>query len=281
MFKYILKEIRVSHRIKNILIFSPLFFSGNLLNTNYYINLIAWFFAFSFIASSIYIINDLFDIEKDKKHPKKKYRPLASWKITKKIAYFLIILLGSISILISFSISISFTLLLIAYFISNLIYSIRTKHIPILDILFISIMYFMRILAWAFIINVEVSSWIFITIFFWSMFLISAKRYAELMSNTTEKRKVLELYNEKVLESIFLLSMSISLVSYILYTVSKWWIYFYSTLFISYIFIKYVYLVFGEWKWEEPEIILVKDWGIVLSLLWWLIFSVYFYYFNI
>lgn len=276
--KSIIKEIRVNHWIKNILIFSPLFFSWKLLEFSLYIDLILWFISFSFIASSIYVLNDLFDIEKDKKHPKKKNRPIASWKISKKLAYFMIAFLSFIGFWISFFINIDFLRLLIAYFISNFIYSIHTKHIPVMDILFISIMYFMRVLWWAIIINVNVSSWIFLTIFFGSMFLISAKRYAELISDSTEKRKVLELYTQKVLESIFLLSMAVSLVSYIMYTVTKWWNYFYSTIFVTYVYIKYVYLVFSQWKWEEPEVILVKDIWVVLSILSWFIFSIYFYY---
>ena len=275
---YIYKELRVNHWIKNILIFTPLFFSGNLLNSIYYFDLIIGFLAFSFVASSVYIINDLFDVEKDKKHPKKKYRPIASWKISVKNAYLLIFIIWMLWFLMAFFVDIYFLILLLLYFISNLIYSTYTKHIAILDIFFVSIMYFLRILWWALIINVDISSWIFITIFFWSMFLISAKRYAELISDTIEKRKVLEFYNEKVLESIFLISMSSSLISYIMYTVSKWSIYFYSVIFITYIFIKYIHLVFWEWKWEEPEIILIKDLWIVISIILWSIFSIYFYY---
>lgn len=277
--KHIIKEIRVNHWIKNILILSPLFFSGNLLHTQYYPWLALGFISFSFIASSIYVLNDLFDVEKDRKHPKKKFRPIASGKISKQLAIIMIFVLWGLGFGISFFIGLPFFALLVAYFISNFIYSVQTKHVAVMDILFISIMYVMRILWGAIIINVVVSSWLFITIFFGAMFLISAKRYAELISDSTEKRKVLESYNEKVLESIFLLSMAVSLVSYIMYTFSKGGIYYYSTIFVTYVYIKYVHLVFSEGKWEEPELILVKDIWVVLSILSWLAFSVYFYYY--
>ncbi len=276
--KAIIKEIRVHHWIKNVLIFSPIFFSRQLLHFEYYPKLILWFIAFSVIASSVYVINDLFDIEKDRKHPKKKFRPIASGIISKPMAYVMIWVLTLVWFWIWFFTNIWFLALLISYFISNLIYSIQAKHIAVMDIMFISIMYFMRVLGWALIINVVISSYIFITIFFWAMFLISAKRYAELIWDSKEKRKVLEFYNEKVLESIFLLSMTVALVSYIMYSISQWGIYFYSSICVVYVFIKYVYLVFWEWKWEEPEIILVKDKATFASIMLWLIFSLYFYY---
>ena len=278
LIKAIVKEIRVNHWIKNILIFSPLFFSRQLLHFEFYPSLALWFIAFSVIASAVYVINDLFDVEKDRKHPKKKFRPIASWTISKTMAYIMIWVLTITWFSIAFFTNIWFFALLLAYFISNLIYSINVKHIAVLDILFISIMYFMRVLGWALIIDVKISSYIFITIFFWAMFLISAKRYAELIWDSTEKRKVLEFYNEKVLESIFLLSMAVALVSYIMYTVSQGWIYFYSIVFVVYVFIKYVYLVFWEWKGEEPEMILVKDKATFVSIMLWLVFSMYFYY---
>lgn len=279
LLRAIIKEIRVNHWIKNVLIFSPLFFSWQLMNFEFYPKLLLWFISFSVIASSVYVINDLFDIEKDRNHPKKKFRPIASWIISKTFAYFMILVLTLIGFWLAFSINLWFLGLLISYFISNLIYSIQAKHIAVMDIMFISIMYFMRVLGWALIINVEISSYIFITIFFWAMFLISAKRYAELIWDSKEKRKVLEFYNEKVLESIFVLSMTVALVSYIMYTVSQGWVYFYSSICVVYVFIKYVYLVFGEWKWEEPEIILIKDKATLVSIILWLLFSIYFYYY--
>lgn len=88
--KAIIKEIRVHHWIKNVLIFSPIFFSRQLLHFEYYPKLILGFIAFSVIASSVYVINDLFDIEKDRKHPKKKFRPIASGIISKPMAYVMI-----------------------------------------------------------------------------------------------------------------------------------------------------------------------------------------------
>lgn len=279
--KEIIKEIRPKHWIKNLLIFAPLFFSGNLLNANHYFILFLWFISYSFIASCIYIINDICDIEKDKLHPKKRFRPIASWKISKKLAYFLIFFLAIIWFGIWYFTNLAFFYLLFAYFVANLIYSIKIKHLVIYDILFIAMMYFMRVLGWAFLINENISSHIFIMVFFWSMFLITAKRYSELISENKEKRKVLEFYNEKVLQTIFIFSMTISLMSYIAYSMTKWNYYFYSIIFISYIFMKYVYVVFWEWKWEEPEVILLKDKWIIISIISWFIFSIFFYYPNL
>lgn len=274
-------QMRVYQWIKNVLIFLPLFFSGNLLNFEYYFPLLMWFLSFCFFASSIYVVNDLCDIEKDKQHPKKKNRPIASGMISRKEAFCLIFVLIFLALIFAYFTNFYFIWILLFYFFLNLLYSLKLKHLPIRDIFSVSIMYFLRVLAWAYIIDVYVSSRLFIIVFFGAMFLISAKRYAESISDTLEKRKVLEFYNDKVLSSIFILAMGVSLVSYILYTFEKGGAYyFYSMLFIVYIFLKYLFLVFWEKKWEEPERILVSDVGIIFSILGWLIFSFYAFYYH-
>lgn len=274
MLKIYLREMRVHQWIKNVLIFFPLFFSWNLLNPENYNSLLIGFFSFSFFASAIYVINDICDVEKDRLHPIKKGRPIASWLISKVSAYILVICLLSFALILAYFLNLYFIGVLLFYFCLNLFYSLRLKHLPIWDIFSVSIMYYLRVLAWAYIIGVYVSSWLFITIFFWAMFLISAKRYAELVSENEEKRKVLEFYSQNVLLVIFILAMGTALVSYILYTFENGGqYYFYSTLFVVYIFLKYVLLVFWDKKGEEPEKILLSDIWILVAIVGRIIFS--------
>ena len=143
MKKYI-KLLRVKHYIKNFLVFLPLVFSGNFFNVHFLFITILEFLSFSFVASAVYIFNDIQDVDKDRKHPVKKNRPLASGEVSLKSAYlvFVIMLIASLSIQVllfkyfSFSLStfIVTTLCLTIYLIINIIYSKWAKHVPIFDI---------------------------------------------------------------------------------------------------------------------------------------------------
>ncbi len=272
-------EMRVNQWIKNVLIFAPLFFSWNLTHSNLYFPLFLGFISFSFFASSIYIINDIFDREQDSMHPIKKYRPIAAWKIMLFEAYILLVILLLLWVLFSMWNNYWLLVILLFYFVFNFLYSIKLKHIPVWDICSVSIMYYLRVLFGAVLIWVQVSPLLFVTIFFWSMFLITAKRYAELISVTEKKRKVLNFYNDKILFAVFILWMVISLMSYILYSFEKGGIYFYSIFFVLYVYIRYIYIVFWENRGEEPENVLISDIGIVLSIVWWLLLSLYMFYF--
>jgi len=275
MLKYILKEIRVKQWVKNLLIFVPAFFLWEKLDITVYINLIYAFFLFSFVASSVYILNDILDVNIDRQHPKKKNRPLASGKISIKLAIFLMLLFLIIGLGWAYLINKYLFVLLAVYYIINVLYSVSLKHKVIIDIILISFMYYMRILAGAIIIGVDPSYWIFLMVFFGAMFLISWKRYAELCSNRDEKRKVIEFYSKLLLSIIFSISIIITLVSYIFYTFNKGQYMYFTIILVLYILLRYTYLVLEENKWEEPEITLLKDPGILLSFVF--LFAVYYF----
>ena len=128
LLKTLIKLARVKHWLKNFLIFLPLIFSGSLTNLKLFALTLIAFFLFSFVSSVVYILNDINDIENDRKHPQKKNRPLASGAISIKYAYIFLIILLLISMIIGIAISIKLNnlyviLIVLAYFILNILYS--------------------------------------------------------------------------------------------------------------------------------------------------------------
>ena len=137
-----LKLIRIKQWIKNFLIFIPII-CGNVLNCNNIITTIFGFFSFSFASSFIYIINDIKDIEKDKLHPRKKKRPLASGKISKKVAIIISVLMLFLSLILNYFTNMqlinSSLILLLTYILINVMYSFGLKNISIVDIVLLTL----------------------------------------------------------------------------------------------------------------------------------------------
>lgn len=218
-----LKLIRVKHWIKNILIFLPLICSG-LINYNNVLDCIIGFFAFCFASSFVYVINDIKDIEKDKLHPNKKNRPLASGKIKKSTAIYIAVLMLIISISINTLINnnifnISFYILL-SYIIINIFYSFGLKNFAIIDIILLASGFILRVYYGAAIIHVEVSDWLFLTILSGSLFLGLGKRKKELI-NSEKSRKVLQEYNEAFLDKFQYVTLGLLLVFYSLWVIEQ------------------------------------------------------------
>ena len=237
-----LKLIRVKHWVKNILIFIPLICSGLVTYSNV-ISCIEAFFAFSFASSFIYIINDIRDIEKDKLHPRKKNRPLPSGKIKKSTAIYIAVLMIILAITINTIINNNFLntslYFLLGYIIINICYSMGLKNIAIIDIVLLASGFVIRVYYGASIINVDVSSWLFLTIMSASLFLGLGKRKKELINNK-ESRKVLQEYNEAFLDKFQYLSLALTIVFYSLWTIEQSIKYLYLTIpLLIIIFMKY------------------------------------------
>lgn len=220
--KLYLKLIRVKHYIKNLLIFLPLIFSMQFYNIDNVVKTFICFIIFSIVCSIVYIINDINDKDKDKKHPKKCNRPIASGEVTLKEAYglivFLIILIIFISILIKNNI---YTYgVLVFYLVLNIFYSKFLKNIPIVDIICLVIGFVLRVIYGALIINVEVSNWLYLTIISLSFYLALGKRRNELQSGTNT-RKVLKFYNKDFLDKNMYMFLSLMVVFYSMWCVDS------------------------------------------------------------
>jgi len=221
MKKY-LKLIRVTHWLKNALIFLPLFFSGNLFDTKKIVLSVIAFVIFSLVASCVYIINDINDVEADRKHPVKKNRPLASGAVKIRTAIcivvlFLLITAGLITYLYTKNNSIVIIILPIVYLILNILYSTSWKHIPILDVAILVSGFVIRVIYGALTIGVELSNWLLLMVMFGAFYLVFGKRRNEIMKNGDSSRKVLKMYNKEFLDKNMYVFLALALVSYSLW----------------------------------------------------------------
>ena len=187
LFLEIIKTIRVHQWVKNLLIFIPAILSlkpfFDLLG-----DLVSGFFAFSFIASAFYILNDLFDIENDRVHHSKKNRAFASGSLSINQGFFIFIFLIAAAILISISLPQAFQLLLFLYAVATFTYSKYLKKLVILDILTLSSLYLLRVIIGGALVEITISNWLLTFSVFFFLFLASVKRWVELNKlNTIQK----------------------------------------------------------------------------------------------
>lgn len=219
MIKDIIQLIRPKHYIKNGLIFIPLFFSGNLFNLGHITTLIFAFLAFSSVASIVYIVNDIKDRDKDRLHPKKKNRPIASGKISVKQAIFVMLLLA-ISVVVFSYLAKTPTqgyVILGAYLVINIAYSFGLKNIPVVDVAILAAGFVMRVLYGGEIIDIEVSRWLYLTILAGAIYMGLGKRRGELITNGSKSRKVNEFYTHNFLDKNMYVCLSLALVFYSLW----------------------------------------------------------------
>ena len=224
--KNFLRLIRIKHYLKNILIFLPLFFSGNVLSTKLLLITCLSFFIFSLSSSVVYIFNDISDIENDRNHPIKKYRPLASGSISIKTAviilvlFLLLIILGTIYIYFKTH-NILSILIPFIYIFLNVLYSKGLKNVAIIDLVILTSGFIFRVIYGAVNIDVTVSKYLYLMIIFGSYYLSLGKRREEIIKNGEKSRKVLAKYNKEFLDKNMYVTYGLSIVSYTLWCVDK------------------------------------------------------------
>ena len=222
MWKY-LRLIRIKHWMKNLLLFFPIVFSGLLSEAEICLKVIAGFFAFSNVASIVYILNDLRDIERDKIHPEKRNRPLASGAITRVGSVITIGVLIVVTFLI-FGIChfpYKFYGYLALYLCINIAYSLGLKNIPLIDITILSAGYLLRLLSGGELAGTGISDWMFLTVVSAAFFLGFGKRRNELLQYGEKNRKILERYTESFLDKSMQLFCALTVVFYSLSCADK------------------------------------------------------------
>src|SRR3989339_121792 len=157
--------LRPKQWVKNFLVFVPIFFAQDFFGKDKIWQASLSFVVFCFIASTVYIVNDIFDKKTDQNHPKKQYRPIASGKISIKAAIFMATFIFSIGIILAYIFIPKAIPLLLIYVFLNLIYSYRIKHIVVFDVLLVSVFYLLRILIGGFATSTPISSWLILCVF--------------------------------------------------------------------------------------------------------------------
>jgi len=222
----IIKLLRLEQWVKNLFIFLPVFFNGQLFNISVLLPCIIAFIAFSFAASSIYCFNDIYDVELDKLHPEKCKRPIASGMITKKTGYAIMIICFLLSMLILFFFgenSGNVIALVIFYYVMNLAYCVKLKQYVIIDVIIISVGFVLRVWIGGVASNIWLSEWIIIMTFLLALFLAFAKRRDDvvLYNNTgTFSRKNTSKYNLEFMNQVITFLATIIVITYIMYTLS-------------------------------------------------------------
>lgn len=284
-----LKLIRVEQYIKNAFVFAPLFFDSQFLNLDNLINVILAFLCFCTISSSVYIFNDYFDINEDKNHPQKRYRPLASGSISIQNGLVLMLILMISSVTISYLISVELFLVIISYLALNFLYSKWLKHIAILDVNIIAVGFILRIVAGSVVSDVVPSIWILLITYLLALFLGISKRRTDviLAENGNDVRKNIEGYNLIFIDVILGILASIIIVSYIFYCISpEVQLHYHSNLlYVSIIFVvngifRYLKLVFVDQSTYSPTKIVLNDRFIQFTILGWLLLMSYLLYFR-
>lgn len=276
MFDYI-KLSRVPQWIKNLFVFVPLLFSRHIFDSAYVLTVFSGFLLFCLVSSLVYVINDIIDAEADRSHAVKKNRPIASGRISKRNAVIYAVVLFIIILMFLPPLNNGFRACLVGYLILNLLYSFKLKHIVLLDIFSIAAGFMLRIIAGAYIIHVETSSWLILTTMFLSLFLGIMKRRSELYlvhdEENTSTRKVLAYYSVNFTEQMATVAAAAVIISYALYTVSDRTIYvfgtedmIYTTPFVVYGIFRYMYLVYMNKKGENTTEIMVTDLPMIINI---------------
>ncbi len=284
MFIQIIKLIRIPQWIKNFFVFVPLVFSLNIFNEKFLITSLIGFFAFCLTSSMIYIINDIIDADADRAHPRKKNRPIAARTISPKQGILVTVIFGIAVIILIYNTDINFILLLLLFFFINVLYSLKLKHVVLLDIFSIAAGFLIRVLAGAIIIQVAISSWLILTTMFISLFLAIMKRHSELEiveeGSTTETRKVLAFYSLNFADQLATIAAAGVIICYALYTVSERTIsvfktenLIYTTPFVVFGIFRYMFLVYMNKQGENTTHILISDLQMIVTVVLYVTFT--------
>lgn len=274
--------IRPKQWVKNLFVFAPILFAGKLMDLPMLLVNILAFAAFCCVSSSVYVLNDIIDVESDRVHKKKRYRPIAAGYVSVSQAKILFVILIALTAVLSSMLPFLFLITISAYLVNNLLYSFKIKNVVLLDVFSISTGFILRVIAGAVAIDVSVSSWMIITTIFISLFLGISKRRAELsgpnQDNLEKQRKVLSDYDVVFVDQLNTIAATGTIISYALYTVSEKAInafhsdkLIYTTPFVLYGIFRYLYLLHQKNLGESPTQIVTKDIPIIINSLLWLL----------
>lgn len=281
LIKNYLRLLRINHWIKNFFIFIPVFFSAQIFNISYITQSIIGFVCFCLTASSIYIINDWKDIEKDRLHPIKKDRPLAAGKIKAQNALYIAVFLFIIAVIIHVIFIkewISLAIILF-YLAQNFLYTFRLKQIAIVDVTIISLGFVLRLVYGGTINGIVLSEWIILMTFLLSLFLAFSKRRNDVVlfdATGTKIRKSTSGYNLHFIDISLSITASVVIIAYLMYTTSDSIIakfgkeVYMTSFFVIIAILRYLKIIIVNQKYGDPTRVLYKDLFIRLLILSWI-----------
>ncbi|MBN1274636.1 MAG: decaprenyl-phosphate phosphoribosyltransferase [Candidatus Aminicenantes bacterium] len=286
----IVKTLRPPQWIKNLFIFAALIFAQRFDDIDLFIKTSLAFFVFCLLSGAVYIINDILDVEEDKLHPKKSKRPIASGVLGRGQALTAFFVLAGISLAAAFFLSVHFFIISLGYCLLQIAYSLKLKHIVILDVFIIAAGFVIRVVAGGLVIDVPISSWLLICTMLLALFLAMSKRRHELVILETDAmghRPILKEYSTHLLDQMIAVVTASTLIAYCLYTISEETVEKFGTTylvltspFVLYGIFRYLYLVHQKEKGGSPEELILHDKPLLVDIILWIISIIVIIYFT-
>ncbi len=283
------KSMRLRQWTKNAFVMAALIFDRQLEHPTALLRSVAGVILFCLLSGSVYLINDIMDVEADRQHPVKRNRPIASGKLPVRAAIISAVIILAVTFPIAYYLSPDFAYIALAYFLINLAYSKWLKHIPLLDVLILASGFVLRVAAGVSLIHVErFSPWLYICMTLLALYIGFGKRRAELSlleENAASHRRVLDGYTIPFLDTLITIVSATTIVSYSFYTFSAPNVPTNHTMmltipFVLYGIFRYLYLIQVKCMGGAPEELLLRDRALQLSIaLWGLSVLVVFYFF--
>jgi 4-hydroxybenzoate polyprenyltransferase len=278
--------MRPKQWLKNFFVFAAIIFSGKFEDKHILLLNLGVFVLFCLVSSAVYVLNDLVDVEKDKQHPEKKNRPIASGKVSKIQA--IVLELGILCIVLAGSYLVNFKIafVLTGYYLMNVLYSFKLKNIVIIDVMIITFGFVLRVISGGIVTNVQLSSWLILCTILISLFIALNKRRSEIVTlkdNSSSHRKILEEYSVELIDNMLTIVTPSILITYCLYTFS-------STQsrtmmitipFVLYGIFRYQYLVSKKNIGGKPEDVFQKDLPFLINVLLWAVSIIIIIYFKL
>ncbi|UCD64455.1 MAG: decaprenyl-phosphate phosphoribosyltransferase [Candidatus Zixiibacteriota bacterium] len=280
----IIRLARPQQWLKNGILLAPLIFAGEMTDIDKLLTALAATALFCLFSSVIYMFNDFVDYEKDRLHPAKKNRPIASGAISRTTAVFVMIIILAAAFILSAMVGSAFLVISMVFVAINLLYTIWFKNVVIVDAMSVAISFVIRAYAGALAIDVAASKWLLINTLLLALFLAFGKRRHELVfleEDATAHRKILIKYSPYLLDQLIGVVTASVVVMYMLYSFSTEVSLklgtenlFLTIPFVVYGIFRYLYLIHKEEKGGSPTKVLISDWPILATVVLWLITAI-------
>ena len=287
---YVLESMRPQQWLKNFFIFAPLIFSRNVTDPLLFKRSLLAFAIFCLLSGSLYILNDMKDMEEDKLHPLKSKRPIASDKLKRSYAIIAFVVVSVISFLLCLLLNMNFLYIALFYYILQIAYSFHLKHVVILDVFIVAAGFFIRVIAGGLAIEVYISPWLLICTALLALFLAMSKRRHEIIlleKDAESHRPILKEYSPYLLDQMIAVVTASTVIAYCLYTISEETIAKFGTTkliftvpFVLYGIFRYLYLIHQKSEGGTPEVLILKDKPLLLDIFLWIVCASSIIYFK-
>lgn len=278
----LLRTMRPRQWPKNILfVFPALVFDGQLFNPESFLRVAAAACLLILVSGTVYIINDLVDVEKDRQHPKKRFRPIPAGALPVPVAILAAVVLPSIALIAALALSVPLALVLVLYLVVQLGYSFYLKHVPIVDVLIVTSGFVMRVIAGVVVIGVQnFSPWLYACTGLLALFLVVGKRRQELITlgkDAAKTRPIFEHYNLALLDEMLRFVITSTFMTYLLYTIEvnitpikDVNLLLFTVPPVLYGLMRYMYLIHIKGEGAAPEEVLLTDRPVQITILVWI-----------